>query len=81
MHQVPEQRARARRQRIRVLSACLSVALGGFACADELKPYQATYNGIWHGMTVAVSNLKLEQTGDTWTYSSRSEGRGLPLRV
>jgi hypothetical protein len=28
-------------------------------------------------MTVAVSTLKLEQTGDTWTFSSRSEPRGV----
>lgn len=47
------------------------------AAADELQPYTATYNGIWHGMTVAVSTLKLEQTGDTWTFSSRSEPRGI----
>ena len=47
------------------------------APAKDLKPYTATYNGIWHGMTVAVSTLKLEQTGDTWTFSSRSEGRGI----
>jgi Protein of unknown function (DUF3108) len=47
------------------------------AAADELKPYKATYNGIWHGMTVAVSTLQLEQTGDTWTFSSRSEPRGI----
>jgi hypothetical protein len=49
----------------------------GAAAADELKPYTATYNGIWKGMTVAVSTLKLEQTGDTWTFTSRSEGRGI----
>jgi Protein of unknown function (DUF3108) len=49
----------------------------GAAAADELKPYTATYSGIWHGMTVAVSTLKLEQTGDTWTFSSRSEPRGI----
>jgi len=47
------------------------------AAADELKPYTATYAGIWRGMTVAVSTLKLEQTGDTWTFSSRSEPRGI----
>jgi Protein of unknown function (DUF3108) len=74
---LPEELARARRKRISVLSACVSVAIVSLAHAEELKPYQATYNGIWHGMSVAVSNLKLEQTGDTWTYSSRSEGRGL----
>ncbi len=77
MQQLPDQRARARRKRISILSACLGVALVAAVHADELKPYQATYNGIWRGMTVAVSNLKLEHTGDTWTYSSRSEGRGL----
>jgi Protein of unknown function (DUF3108) len=49
----------------------------GVAGADGLKPYTATYSGIWHGMTVAVSNLTLEQTGDNWTFSSRSEGRGI----
>jgi hypothetical protein len=47
------------------------------AAPAELKPYTATYNGIWKGMTVAVSTLKLEQTGDTWTFSSRSEPRGI----
>ena len=47
------------------------------AAADELKPYTATYAGIWRGMTVAVSTLKLERTGDTWTFSSRSEARGV----
>jgi len=49
----------------------------GAAAAVELKPYTATYNGIWNGMTVATSTLKLEQTGDTWTFSSRSEPRGI----
>jgi Protein of unknown function (DUF3108) len=47
------------------------------ADTDQLVPYQATYNGIWHGMTVAVSNLRLDHTGDTWTYSGRSEPRGV----
>ena len=47
------------------------------AAPAELRPYTATYNGIWKGMTVAASTLKLEQTGDTWTFSSRSEPRGI----
>ena len=56
----------------------LAVAgLTGVSRADELKPYQASYQGIWHGMTVAMSDLKLEQTGDTWTMSSSSSARGL----
>jgi hypothetical protein len=60
-----------------VAVAVLLVSGGSAAAADELKPYTATYNGLWHGMTVAGSTLKLEQTGDTWTFSSRSEGRGI----
>src|SRR5690242_15963216 len=59
----------------RALAALLLAAAG--ARADELKPYQATYQGIWHGMTVAVSQLQLQRNGDTWTYTSKSEGRGL----
>jgi hypothetical protein len=47
------------------------------ADSDQLKAYKATYNGIWHGMTVAVSSLRLDQAGDTWTYSARSEPRGV----
>ena len=57
-------------------TAALVMGMGA-AGAEELKPYTATYNGIWHGMTVAVSTLKLEQTGDAWTFSSRSAGRGI----
>jgi len=60
-----------------LIVAALLLAGTGAAGADELRPYTATYNGIWRGMTVAVSTLKLEQTGDTWTFSSRSEPRGI----
>jgi hypothetical protein len=59
------------------LAAAVLLMATGAAAADELKPYTATYTGIWHGMTVGVSTLKLEQTGDTWTFSSRSEPRGI----
>ena len=59
------------------LACALALALPAVARTDELKPYQATYAGIWHGMTVAISQLKLEHTGDTWTFSSRSEPRGI----
>jgi hypothetical protein len=61
---------------VAVVAALLLVSTGA-AAADELKPYAATYNGIWQGITVAVATLKLEQTGDTWTFSSRSEPRGI----
>jgi hypothetical protein len=70
----------ARRAR-QTLALALALSAGSAVMAadanNQLKPYQATYNGIWHGMTVAVSNMKLEQTGDTWTYSARSEPRGI----
>jgi hypothetical protein len=47
------------------------------AAADELKPFEASYSWIYHGMNVAVSTLTLEQRGDTWSYRSRSEPRGI----
>ncbi len=47
------------------------------ASADELKPFEASYTWLYHGMTVAVSTLKLEQHQDTWVYSSKSEPRGI----
>jgi Protein of unknown function (DUF3108) len=61
---------------VAMVAAVLLVSTGA-AAADELKPYTATYAGIWHGITVAVSTLQLEHTGDTWTFSSRSEPRGI----
>jgi hypothetical protein len=74
-----QQRSDRRDTRLRwlILGCVLSLAAASVAAADELVPYTATYNGIWRGMTVAVSTLKLEQTGDTWTFSSRSEPRGI----
>jgi hypothetical protein len=67
---------RSARWRVALVAAVL-LGSTATAAADELKPYKATYNGIWQGMTVAVSTLQLEQTGDTWTFSSRSGGRGI----
>ena len=43
----------------------------------QLKPFQASYSWIWHGMTVAVSSLDLEQTDSNWVYRSKSEPRGI----
>jgi hypothetical protein len=46
--------------------------------ADELKPFQASYNLIWKGMTVGSASVQLEKTSDdTWTYTSNGEGRGI----
>jgi Protein of unknown function (DUF3108) len=48
------------------------------SAAEPLTPFEATYSWAWHGATVAVSTLKLEQRPDgTWLYSSHSEPRGL----
>ena len=78
-HPRPRRSARPGPCRARVLAAALAALLMSVtAGADELKPFEASYAWDWHGMTVAVSNLKLEKgSGDTWTYSSKSEPRGL----
>ena len=47
------------------------------ARADELKPFEASYAWMWHGMTVATSTVKLERQGDTWVYTSKSSPRGI----
>lgn len=76
----PEPRSRARPgpRRARALAAALSALLmSATAGADELKPYEASYDGFWHGLTVAVSRLQLERLDGTWSYSARSEPRGL----
>jgi Protein of unknown function (DUF3108) len=57
--------------------AVLASTLGTAASADELKPFDASYDWIWHNMTVAVSTLHLEQQGDTWVYRAKSEPRGI----
>ncbi|HZO22521.1 MAG TPA: DUF3108 domain-containing protein [Steroidobacteraceae bacterium] len=59
------------------LLSLTALACQGFALADELQPFEASYSWQWHGMTVAVSTLKLEKREDTWVYRSRSEPRGI----
>jgi hypothetical protein len=68
-----------------LLAALVLPASGRAQAADVLMPFEASYTWIWHGATVALSTLRLEQrAGDTWLYSSDSEPRGLghlyPLR-
>ncbi|MBS0579055.1 MAG: DUF3108 domain-containing protein [Proteobacteria bacterium] len=53
------------------------VLASGVVLGDELKPFQASYEWSWKGMTVAESTVKLEKSGNTWTYTSKSEPRGL----
>jgi len=58
--------------------AVLAATLTNSAAADELKPFQATYDWVWHGMTVAVSTQQLEHQEDgQWVYRSKSEPRGI----
>src|SRR5437870_4643260 len=56
------------------LSLGSTLAVSQSAHAEELKPFEASYTWVWHGMTVAVSTLKLErlqQGKDTWMYASK----------
>src|SRR5580700_8859149 len=57
--------------------AMLASTLGSAASADELKPFDASYDWIWHNMTVAVSSLHLERQGDNWVYRAKSDPRGI----
>lgn len=59
------------------LLALLTLAGYPAAASSDLKPFEASYNWIWHGMTVAVSTLTLERSNDYWIYRSSSEPRGI----
>jgi hypothetical protein len=84
---MPESRAPSL---LRLVARALLLALAalsppGALAASVLAPFEASYAWIWHGATVAISTLRLEQgEADTWVYSSNSEPRGLgnlyPLR-
>lgn len=79
MEQFVVERARpgGARRALTALIAAGVVLSAHAAAADQLKPFEASYAWIWHGMTVAVTTLKLEKTDDGWTYTSRSEPRGI----
>jgi hypothetical protein len=63
------------------LLGLLVLMTGGVAVhADpvDLKPFRATYNAEWKGMTAGTSILELRTAGgDTYTYSSTNTARGL----
>ncbi len=62
------------------LCSCFALAIltaNTVAAADELKPFQASYTWIWHGLTVAESTIQLEHRDDTWSYHTNSEPRGI----
>src|SRR5262249_15977115 len=69
-------RATARRF-LGVVLCLISPAMQQLARAEELKPFEASFAWSWHGMTVAVSTLKLEQHQDTWLYAQKSTPRGI----
>jgi hypothetical protein len=59
------------------VAAVLMLGATNMAGADDLKPFQASYAWVWHGLNVAVSTLTLQKTADTWSYRSKSEPRGI----
>jgi len=66
------------RMRVTRISAVVFALAAATASADELKPFQASYDWIFHGMTVAVSKVQLEQQApQKWAYHSKSEPRGI----
>ena len=63
-----------------LLMSLVLVACTGAASADpiDLKPFRATYNAEWKGMTAASSVVELRHSGpDTYTYSSVNSARGV----
>ena len=75
-------RPRTRHARLPLQVGVILLALSGLISvrssnAEELAPFEASYNWIWHGMTVAFSTVKLERRDDTWVYRSRSDPRGI----
>lgn len=64
--------------RVALLLALTLASATATAASAELSPFEASYGWSWHGATVAVSTLKLEQRGgSTWAYSSTTEPRGI----
>jgi hypothetical protein len=62
---------------LRLALTAILLTAAGMASAEEIRPFTATYGWYWNGMNVAATTVKLEKTGDTWTYTSSSEPRGI----
>ncbi len=60
-----------------LLALGVALAWSSAVPAEELEPFVASYEWLWHGMTVAVSTLELRRQDENWLYSSRSEPRGI----
>jgi Protein of unknown function (DUF3108) len=63
---------------MRLPSLVLLMICAVAAPAADLKPFQATFDVTWKGITAGRSHLDLEQLADgRWAYASRSAARGL----
>ena len=67
----------------RIISLLLTISTLGLSSASmadaiDLKPFKATYNAEWKGMTAGTTVLELRRAGpDTFSYSSTSNARGV----
>ena len=61
------------------LSLLLLVAFcpPGFALEIPLQPFNASYNLYKGGMNIAITELKLERSGEHWRWSSLTKARGV----
>lgn len=58
------------------LAASTAWLCASSARAEELKPFEASYTWAWHGMTVAVSTLRLERGGGDMTAAALAPNAG-----
>jgi hypothetical protein len=60
-------------------AACLPLLAGALeAPTPELKPFTATFNITWHGLSAGTAQLQLQHLDDgRWSYQSLSTARGL----
>jgi hypothetical protein len=67
-------------ERMILLLTMGAMVLSSSAWADaiDLKPFRATYNAEWKGMTAGTTILELRRAGaDLYSYSSTSNARGI----
>jgi hypothetical protein len=62
----------------RILGAVAALSLTAIAPAAELRPFMASFNVTWKGMSAGTSELELTHSGNSkWLYVSRSHASGL----
>ena len=57
--------------------ALLLLALPAEAADLRLRPFKAQYDLFESGMHIAVSELRLERSGDSWRFRTSSKARGI----